>query len=64
MKYTLDYATHMPTREKQNKLSHVITSMRYGLISHVTPSGITFREIRADIQRNAYREILLYEYEV
>ena len=31
--------------------------MRYGLISHVTPSGITFREIRADIPRYAYREI-------
>ena len=30
--------------------------MRYGLISHVTPSGITFREIRADIPRYAYRK--------
>ena len=30
--------------------------MEYGLIFHVTPSGITFREIRADIPRYAYRE--------
>ena len=38
MKYTLDYATRMPTREK-NKLSHGITSMEYGLIFHVTRIG-------------------------
>ena len=58
MKYTLDYAARMPTREK-NKLSHGITSMEYGLIFHVTRNGGNFLGIRADIPRYAYQEILL-----
>ena len=38
MKYTYDYATRMPTREKE-ELSHGITSMENGLIFHVTRIG-------------------------
>ena len=53
MKYTLDYATRMPTREKNNQ------AMEYGLIFHVTRIGGNFRGIWADIPRYAYREILL-----
>ena len=62
MKYTLDYATRMPTREKITKPwnnFHGITSMEYGLIFHVTRIGGNFRGIWADIPRYAYREILL-----
>ena len=55
MKYTLDYATRMPTREKQ-QLSHGITSMEYGLIFHVTRIRGNFREIWTDIPRYAYWE--------
>ena len=58
MKYTLDYTTRMPTREKK-QLSHGITSMEYGLIFHVMRIGGNFRGIWADIPRYAYREILL-----
>ena len=57
MKYTHDYATRMPTREKL--LSLGITSMEYGLIFHVTRIGNNFRGIWADIPRYAYWEILL-----
>ena len=41
MKYTLDYATRMPTREKITKPC----SMEYGLIFHVTRIGGKFRGI-------------------
>ena len=58
MKYTHNYATRMPTREK-NKLSHGITSMEYRLIFHDMRIRDNFREIWADIPRYAYREILL-----
>ena len=56
MKYTLDYATRMPTREKK-QLNHGITSMEYGLIFHATHIGGNFHGIWADIPRYSYREI-------
>ena len=62
MKYTLDYATSMPTREKITKPwnnFHGITSMEYGPIFHVTRIGGNFRGIWADIPHYGYREILL-----
>ena len=58
MKYTLDYATRMLSKEKK------LTSMEYGLIFHVTciggGGGGNFRGIWADIPRYAHQEILLY----
>ena len=62
MKYTLDYTTRMPTREKITKPWK--NFMEYGLIFHVTRIGGNFRGIWADIPRYAYQEILLKEYEV
>ena len=44
MKYTLDYATHKPTREKITK-PWKTSKEYYGLIFHVTLSGDNFRGI-------------------